>query len=285
LATGEVVVIETAFPEGDNFRVAGKFGEFIAGVIIGLLGLSWVDADGCVDAGMLVGEGKSGPTGGEIGADGDETGDASGDGASDDVLAISIEVREIKVAVGVDEQGDENNPDKAKGKGKLENLLGEKSGKKILFRHEGNGQKKRMHEVRHSKVVIPESGREKREIENRGVECARIVKRLLFLIDTQVASLKKGGLVLGWEELQKVLLALEAEADGADVNLFLDEGNEISAYVKRSLFDELLGEPSNIFFTTKVDSKTLRYEALPKEFWKECLALLRKSLTELREKS
>ena len=231
---------------------------------------------------MLVGEGESGPTGGEIGADGDETSDASIRRTLDDSLAVGIEVGEIKVAMGVDEQRDEDNPDEAKGKGKL---LSKKSGKKTLFRHEGNGQKKRMHEVRHSKVVIPESGREKQEIENRGVECARIVKRLLFLIDTQVASLKKGGLVLGWEELQKVLLALEAEADGAEVNLFLDEGNEISAYVKRSLFDELLGEPSNIFFTTKVDSKTLRYEALPKEFWKECLALLRKSLTELREKS
>ena len=233
----------------------------------------------------MVGEGESGPTGGEIGADGDETGDASRDGASDDVLAVGIEVGEIKVAMGIDEQRDEDNPDEAKGQGKLENLLGEKSGKKILFRLERNGQKKRMHEARHSKIVIPERRRETREIENRGVECARIVKRLLFLIDTQVASLKKGGLVLGWEELQKVLLALEAEADGAEVNLFLDEGNEISAYVKRSLFDELLGEPSNIFFTTKVDSKTLRYEALPKDFWKECLALLRKSLTELREKS
>ena len=233
----------------------------------------------------MVGEGESGPTGGKVGADGDETGDASGDGASDDVLAVGIEVGEIKVAMGIDEQRVEDNPDEAKGKGKLENLLGEKSGKKILFRLERNGQKKRMHEARHSKIVIPERRRETREIENRAVECARIVKRLLFLIDTQVASLKKGGLVLGWEELQKVLLALEAEADGAEVNLFLDEGNEISAYVKRSLFDELLGEPSNIFFTTKVDSKTVRYEALPKEFWKECLALLRKSLTELREKS
>ena len=276
------MVVETAFPEGDYFWVAGKLGEFIAGVVFGFLGFSWVDADGCVDAGMLIGEGESGPTGGEIGADGDETSDASIRRALDDGLAVGIEVGEIKVAMGVDEQRDEDNPDEAKGKGKL---LSKKSGKKTLFRHEGNGQKKRMHEVRHSKVVIPESGREKREIENRGVECARIVKRLLFLIDTQVASLKKGGLVLGWEELQKVLLALEAEADGAEVNLFLDEGNEISAYVKRSLFDELLGEPSNIFFTTKVDSKTLRYEALPKEFWKECLALLRKSLTELREKS
>jgi len=54
---------------------------------------------------MLVSEGESGPTGGEIGADGDETGDASGDGASDDVLAVGIEVGEIKVAMSVDEQG------------------------------------------------------------------------------------------------------------------------------------------------------------------------------------
>lgn len=139
--------------------------------------------------------------------------------------------------------------------------------------------------MRQPRMVVPEKGAKEGKIENRGLECARIVKRLLFLIDTQVASLRKGGFILGWEEMQRVLLALEAEAGGAEVNLFLDEGNEISAYVKRSLFDELLGEPSNIFFTTQVDSKTLRYEALPKEFWKECLALLRKSLTELREKS
>ena len=70
---------------------------------------------------MLVSEGESGPTGGEIGADGDETGDASGDGASDDVLAVGIEIREIKVAMGVDEQRVDDNPDEAKGKVKLEN--------------------------------------------------------------------------------------------------------------------------------------------------------------------
>jgi hypothetical protein len=44
------VVVETTFPEGDNFWVASKFGEFIAGVVIDFLGLSRVDADGCVDA-------------------------------------------------------------------------------------------------------------------------------------------------------------------------------------------------------------------------------------------
>ena len=70
---------------------------------------------------MFVSEGESGPTGGKVGADGDKTGDASRDGASDDVLAVGIELGEIKVAVGVDEQRDEDNPDEAKGKGKLEN--------------------------------------------------------------------------------------------------------------------------------------------------------------------
>ena len=43
------MVVETAFPEGDYFWVAGKLGEFIAGVVFGFLGFSWVDADGCVD--------------------------------------------------------------------------------------------------------------------------------------------------------------------------------------------------------------------------------------------
>ncbi len=42
--------VEAAFPEGDNFWVASKFGEFITGVVMDFLGLSWVDADGCVDA-------------------------------------------------------------------------------------------------------------------------------------------------------------------------------------------------------------------------------------------
>ncbi len=54
---------------------------------------------------MLVSEGESGPTGSEIGADGDETGDASVRRALDDGLAVGIEVGEIKVAMGVDEQG------------------------------------------------------------------------------------------------------------------------------------------------------------------------------------
>lgn len=123
-----------------------------------------------------------------------------------------------------------------------------------------------------------------KEIENRPQECERIVRRLLERIDAHVASLAKSDLSINWAEIQLVLLALEADAEGRDVNVHLDGGDEISAYVRRNLFDELVGEPSNIFYTTQVDAKTVRYEALPKDFWKECIALLRKKLTELREK-
>ena len=122
-------------------------------------------------------------------------------------------------------------------------------------------------------------------IENRPQECARIVKRLLEMIDRHVASLTKSGLSISWAEMQLVLLALEADADGRGVNVHLDGADEISAYVKRNLYDEIVGEPSNIFYTTQVDGKTIRYEALPKDFWRECLSLLRHKLRELREKT
>ncbi len=123
-----------------------------------------------------------------------------------------------------------------------------------------------------------------KEIENRPQECERIVRRLLERIDAHVASLAKSDLSINWAEMQLVLLALDADAEGRDVNVHLDGGDEISAYVRRNLFDELVGEPSNIFYTTQVDAKTVRYEALPKDFWKECIALLRQKLTELRQR-
>ena len=136
--------------------------------------------------------------------------------------------------------------------------------------------------------VLPESNGGAEDvglvIENRPQECSRIVKRLLEMIDRHVASLTKSGLSISWAEMQLVLLALEADADGRDVNVHLDGADEISAYVRRNLYDELVGEPSNIFYTTQVDGKTVRYEALPKDFWKECLSLLRQKLGELREK-
>lgn len=134
--------------------------------------------------------------------------------------------------------------------------------------------------------AVSENGVEEADlvIENRPQECGRIVQRLMEMIDRQVASLAKSGFAMGWAEMERVLLALEAEVEGEEVNIHLDGGDEISAYVRRSLFDELVSEPSNIFYTTQVDGKSMRYRALPKEFWKECLQVLRQRLTELRGK-
>lgn len=98
------MVVETALAEGDHLWVASEAFQFIAGGVGGCGHFPWVNADGREDVGVLVGEGKSGPAGGEVGPDGDETRHASILRASDDGLAVGIEVGEIEVAMGVDEQ-------------------------------------------------------------------------------------------------------------------------------------------------------------------------------------
>ena len=63
-----------------------------------------MNADGREDVGVLIGQGEGGPAGGKVGADSDEAGHASIRRALDDGLAVGIEVGEIEVAMGVDEQ-------------------------------------------------------------------------------------------------------------------------------------------------------------------------------------
>ncbi|MCG8461309.1 MAG: hypothetical protein MI919_33910 [Holophagales bacterium] len=37
------------------------------------------------------------------------------------------------------------------------------------------------------------------------------------------------------------------------------------------LYDEMLGEPSNVLLATIVRADTTRYEAMPRAFWLDCL--------------
>lgn len=152
----------------------------------------------------------------------------------------------------------------------------------MLFRPNKSGQ---MREMATRQRIGDEQASQAKEIENRPQERERIVKRLLFLMDEHATSIAKSGLALNWVEIQQVLSALQADAEGKETKEFLEGGDEISAYLRRNLFDELVGEPSNIFYTTQVDSKTVRYEALPKDFWKECLSLLKDKLTALKNGS
>jgi len=71
---------------------------------------------------------------------------------------------------------------------------------------------------------------------------------------------------------------LQDEAAGRDPRLALDSGGELAGYVKQSLYDELLGEPSNVFMATRINADTMRYEPMQRDFWQECLAALQERL-------
>ena len=122
-----------------------------------------------------------------------------------------------------------------------------------------------------------------RPVENHAAEQRRIVKRLQVIIATHVESAWR--MRVGWSlaDVERVIAALEAEADGLDPKPHLFDENEIVGYLRGSLYEELLGEPSNIFYTTQVGPEVMRYEPLPKAFWKGCLALLRTRLDRMQK--
>jgi hypothetical protein len=119
-------------------------------------------------------------------------------------------------------------------------------------------------------------------IPERKLEITRVVKRLQSLIAIHAESAQRMGHPLAMEDLLAVISALEAEADGLDPQSHLVHQNEIVFYLRGSLFEELLGEPSNIFYTTQIAPDVVRYEALTKDFWKDCLGHLRSTLLTLR---
>lgn len=138
--------------------------------------------------------------------------------------------------------------------------------------------------IRSGKEILDPEIQAPKIIADRMREKARIVKRLLALIATHAESATRMGVPLGLPDLLAVISALEAEADGLNPVTHLTTGEDISSYLRASLYEELNGEPSNIFYTTQVNEKVIRYEALPKDFWKECLARLRVDLAALKKK-
>lgn len=120
-----------------------------------------------------------------------------------------------------------------------------------------------------------------RNIPNRAHERTRIVKRLKVIVATHVEASSRIGFPLGMPDLMAVISALLAEVDGLSPSAHLIGGEEVSTHLRQGLFEDLLGEPSNIFFTTTVSEEVTRYEALPKDFWRECLDALSAELATL----
>ncbi|MEM9593080.1 MAG: hypothetical protein AAGD06_02385 [Acidobacteriota bacterium] len=117
-----------------------------------------------------------------------------------------------------------------------------------------------------------------RTIKDAQGEQRRVVKRLEGLIETHQESALRMNVALEVEDVLTVIDALEAEAEAevSDPLHPMQCQDEIRRYARITLYDEMLGEPSNVFLATPVDADTTRYEAMPREFWLDCLRALRK---------
>jgi len=127
-------------------------------------------------------------------------------------------------------------------------------------------------------VVFPEAPVGRLHVENRSAEIRRVSKRLRVLLLPHFESASRLGLFLGPDDIRAVIDGLVAETDGLSPEPALACVEELRAYVRRSMFDELVGEPSNVLYTTQVNADVVRYEAMPAEFWKNCLLALSEDL-------
>jgi len=127
-------------------------------------------------------------------------------------------------------------------------------------------------------ALFPDAAPGKLKVKNQPAELRRVVKRLRTLFAPHFESAGRMGITLGPDDLRAVIDGLLAEADGLNPASHLACPEELRQYLRFAMFDELVGEPSNILYTTQVNSETVRYEAMPADFWKQCLSALRVQL-------
>ncbi|MEM8997789.1 MAG: hypothetical protein AAGF23_23610, partial [Acidobacteriota bacterium] len=75
----------------------------------------------------------------------------------------------------------------------------------------------------------------------------RVVKRLQGLVETHRESAERMGVTLDAEDILAVIAALEAEAQHRDPFNAMKCSDEIRSYLRSGLYEEMLGEPSNVF--------------------------------------
>ena len=87
------------------------------------------------------------------------------------------------------------------------------------------------------------------DTKERRAEIARIVRRLEAIVTTHAEGARRVGHPLTLEQVVPIIDALRAEAEGATRPVAVSNG-EVTFYLMDGLYEELLGEPSNIFSTT-----------------------------------
>lgn len=116
-------------------------------------------------------------------------------------------------------------------------------------------------------------------MEDRGLECGRVVNRLLAIVREHRMSARRVGSPLDDGTIHAILDALRVESLGGDPRFLLRHPDPVASWLRESLYQELLEEPGNVLFTTRIDDKTVRYEAMEPSFWRECLAGLKERLS------
>ncbi len=117
-------------------------------------------------------------------------------------------------------------------------------------------------------------------VSNRGGEVARVVKRLLAIVREHRSSARRVGSPIDPTALGMIVDALRIESYGGDPRPLLHHPDPVAAWLRQSLYQELLVEPSNVLFTIPIDEETIRYEAMEVEFWRECLQELEERVSE-----
>ena len=105
-------------------------------------------------------------------------------------------------------------------------------------------------------------------------EIARIVRRLEAIVTTHLEGARRIHHPLTLEQVIIIIDALRAEAHGEHRPVAFSNG-EITFYLMDGLYEELLGEPSNIFFSVQLSDGVTRFEPLQRDFWLVCLDALR----------
>jgi hypothetical protein len=122
--------------------------------------------------------------------------------------------------------------------------------------------------------ILPPQGNAK-NVSAPASEIVCIVRHFEVMTVPHIEAAQRIGHLLGAQDLRAIIDALEAEAQGLNPAPHLDCPDEIRRHQRQSLYEELLGEPSNIFRTSKVDDETTRYEALDRDLWLACLKVWR----------
>jgi len=127
--------------------------------------------------------------------------------------------------------------------------------------------------------LLPEEAKDRVQITDQPAEIRRVLKRIRTLFEPHFSSAERMEIALGPDDLLAVIDALLAESEGLSPQPHLECAEELRKYLRSAMFDDLVGEPSNVLYTTQVNEGVVRYDAMPVDFWRKCLIALREQLT------